>query len=248
MNLQNIKQKLDKINHFYAYLESNKNEISKIDKDSLLAYIRGLYDACLDDNAEKEVVVVEKVVEKIVEKVVEVPVEKKTEIVENEPKKGTKLIFNTTEEPKTVEKTTVIVKEEPKAVIQNPVIEKVVEKVIEPVVETQPVENTSSYNEEYEELFLFKTATDISQKLSESRLEDLSKALGLNEKFLYINELFGGDVAKFQAAIKFLNDAKTFDNARTFIEKDLIEQYKWLDKLKKPVAKDFVKLVRRRYL
>ena len=84
--------------------------------------------------------------------------------------------------------------------------------------------------------------------LSEAPIKDLGKALGLNEKFLYINELFNGDVEKFQSSIKILNEGDSFTAARVHIESALIEQHQWMKKLKKPVAKEFVKLVRRRYL
>ena len=49
MNLQNVKKKLDKVNRFYTYLESNQEDTSRIDRDALLSSIRSLYDACFDD-------------------------------------------------------------------------------------------------------------------------------------------------------------------------------------------------------
>ncbi len=97
-------------------------------------------------------------------------------------------------------------------------------------------------------MFRYKAATDLSQKLSASKLDDLQKALGLNEKFLYINELFGGDVGQFQNAIKTLNEGEDFDYARRYMEQNLVAQNDWMNKTKRPVAKDFVKLVRRRYV
>jgi len=156
--------------------------------------------------------------------------------------------------PVVKEETTIapVVKEEVKKVVpkQEPVIkaeeEEEEEEKKEEVNKSQDI--SSSFNDDYEELFLFKAATDISQKLSEAPLGDLNKALGLNEKFLYINELYGGDVAKFQASMKVLNDGNNFDNARAHMETELIEKFEWMNKLKKSIAKDFVKLVRRRYL
>ena len=112
-----------------------------------------------------------------------------------------------------------------------------------------PVEKTTSFNEEYDNLFEVKIATDLSQKLSAAPIADLSRALGLNEKFLYINELFGGDVNTFQATMQKLNEFDDMNQARAYLEKELIEQQGWVSKKeRKPVAKNFIKLVNRRYL
>ncbi|MCP4439973.1 MAG: hypothetical protein GY810_13590 [Aureispira sp.] len=160
-----------------------------------------------------------------------------------------------------------IVKEEPKPIkkeeapkkVETPKVKPVV-KEVKPIVKKEPtppkkeeapkeVAATGGFNEEYEELFLFKEATDLSQKLSASPIKDLSKALGLNEKFLFINELFGGSANDFKGAIDAFNQPMAnFDEVRLYMEKELVEKFGWLGKLKKAVAKDFVKLVRRRYL
>lgn len=260
MNLPNIKQKLDKVNRFYTYLEANQEVLSNIDRDALLAAIRELYDACFEDAASTPTVAVE-------EKTAPKTTTKETKTTSKRPK----LVFNTptkTEKevpaPKEEVAPKVAPKEEPTpeptptveapAPKEEPIIKQ------EPVVPAPPKATTpepakeeaptpsNDFNEDYEELFMFKVATDLSQKLSEAPIKDLNKALGLNEKFLYINELFNGDVAKFQASVKLFNEAGGFDAARTHIEKDLIETYNWTNKLKKTVAKDFIKLVRRRYL
>jgi hypothetical protein len=104
------------------------------------------------------------------------------------------------------------------------------------------------FNPEFEELFIFKQATDLAAKLSESPVSDLSKVLGVNEKLLYTKELFGGDTAKFNEAVSFFNRAGFFDKARSFIEYNLIEPYHWMSKEKKASAREFIKLIRRRYL
>ena len=240
MNLQNVKQKLDKVNRFFAYLEANQEIVSKIDRDSLLASIRELYDACFDEATEAAAPVV-KTVQKVEKEPVKTTPEPK-EKTDEEPttkKKRPKLVFNktqttsTSQEPSTPDQPKEATPEPPKA--ETP---KQPTKKEEPVEETPKEESkketgTDGFNEDYEELFMFKAATDLSQKLSEAPLKDLNKALGLNEKFLYINELFGGDVAKFQASIKVLNDGKDFDIARQHMESALIEQYEWMKKIRK---------------
>ncbi len=247
MNLQNVKQKLDKVSRFYAYLEENQEIVSRVDRDSLIASIRELYDACFEgeDAPVQQVVSTKKEV---------APTTKKEPVADTTKKKRPKLVFNdtssdTTEQENTVKKEPVTIKEEtviktePK---QEPVVQK--EEAVEEGGKEEEKAPKGGFNGEYEELFMFEAVADLSQKLSAAPLKDLNKALGLNEKFLYINELFGGDVAKFQASIKILNEGSSFAAARSHMESDLIEQHEWMDKTKKSLAKDFVKLVRRRYL
>jgi hypothetical protein len=160
---------------------------------------------------------------------------------------------------KIIEPVTEVIKTEPK-VLGVPVTEEtkkeVPVKVVEPIAEkkisvediTHKEEQYSTFNEEFEELFIFKQATDLAAKLSESPVSNLNKAIGVNEKLHFINALFNGDVNKFNDAVVFFNDAGLFDKARSFMENNLIEKYAWLAKEKKSIAKDFIKLIRRRYL
>lgn len=248
MNLQNVKQKLEKVNRFYDYLEANQEIISRIDRDALVASIRALYEACFEEEAASVVHTASEVHKTT-------PSVNESKETENNKKRPT-LVFNTDTTNATSKETSK--QTEPK---QEPVVEQTVEKTVakeEPIKQevtpqketesTPETTTTDGFNEDFEELFLFKEATDLSQKLSATPLKDLNKALGLNEKFLYINELFGGDVAKFQSVVKVLNEEKDFDTARSYIESQLVETYDWMKKIKRPIAKDFIKLVRRRYL
>jgi len=140
-----------------------------------------------------------------------------------------------------------IVKETSK-IEESPKIEKVELPIQNEIVDPIAKQDEFEFNPDFEELFIFKQATDLAAKLSESPVSDLSKVLGVNEKLLYTRELFGGDNAKFTNAVSFFNNAGYFDKARSFMEYNLIEEYAWLSKEKKATAREFVKLIRRRYL
>lgn len=264
MNVQNVKQKLDKVNSFYSYLIENQDIVARVDKDAFIASIRALYEACFEE-------------ETVAAPVAEPPTQETPQAEESTPpttKKRPKLVFNHQNASKNTPKEE-SQKEEPKKEAPQPeetppVVEQQPLQKEEPQPEetttpqvspkTEPVDplqlvkeqhealNEEGFQEAYEPLFRYKAATDLSQKLSTSKLDDLQKALGLNEKFLYINELFGGDVGLFQNTIKTLNDGESFEAARHYIEQNLIAQNDWMNKTKRPVAKDFIKLVRRRYV
>jgi hypothetical protein len=175
-----------------------------------------------------------------IEPVIETPLVKEmlTETIKETPKieHTPKVVeIQKVEEPIKIEETTKQEKQE-----------ELIQKVKTP--ETIHNDRDFEFNPEFEELFIFKQATDLAAKLSESPIADLSKVLGVNEKLLYTKELFGGDTAKINEAVSFFNRAGFFDKARSFIEFNLIEQYNWMSKEKKASAREFIKLIRRRYL
>lgn len=99
-----------------------------------------------------------------------------------------------------------------------------------------------------DELFTTEEARDLSDKLRTSPIDDLSRAMGINERFLTINELFHGDHAAFDQALRRLNDLSTFSSARTFLEEEIIPRYDWMDAKRQKKAMVFIQLVRRRFL
>jgi len=90
-----------------------------------------------------------------------------------------------------------------------------------------------------------KKAVEISQHLQEASIKDLSKAIGINDKYLFINELFGGDEKLFENSIKTINQFNIFAEADFWIKKELIAIKKW--NLDLPVVEQFMLLVKRRF-
>jgi hypothetical protein len=66
----------------------------------------------------------------------------------------------------------------------------------------------------------------LNNKFHEAKIEDLSKAISLNDKFLYIRELFKNQGTEFSKAIQTLNRCNTIDEAFAEIEK-LKKFYFW---------------------
>lgn len=98
-----------------------------------------------------------------------------------------------------------------------------------------------------EVLFEEKQAKELSEKLAESAIADLKKAIALNDRLLYTSELFAGDGKSFETALAALNDFSNFEQARDYIVLNCAVQYTWTDKKRLDIAKAFIKLVRRRY-
>ena len=90
------------------------------------------------------------------------------------------------------------------------------------------------------------TASDtINDALAETPIKDLKKAIGINERYMYINELFNGEEVAFDRSIKTINGFGAYGEADLWIRRELIHTYGWDDK--SATVKQFYQLVRRRF-
>jgi len=96
-------------------------------------------------------------------------------------------------------------------------------------------------------LFEEKQAKELSEKLAESAIADLKKAIALNDRLMYTSELFAGDGKAFENTLAALNSFNNFEDARDYLVQYCAVHYTWTDKKRLDIAKAFVKLVRRRY-
>lgn len=112
-----------------------------------------------------------------------------------------------------------------------------------------PKKSSTSFqmDEDLEEIFNIAEATDLSERLSQSPIKNLTKAFSINEKLFTIKELFNGDSDTFNATLSDLNKMKSFEEATNFLAANIAEKFGWSKKSKKKKAKEFVKTVKRRY-
>ena len=116
-----------------------------------------------------------------------------------------------------------------------------VEKKASPVKVTPPPKPAKAkISEEHEELFEFKEATDLSERLSQSSIKDLNKAMGINERILTTNELFDGNGDALKDALSTINRLNNFDEAKDYLA-NIAEVYDWASKKKKKKSEGFCK-------
>lgn len=71
------------------------------------------------------------------------------------------------------------------------------------------------------------TANDeksLADKLQQSQIVDLRQAIGINEKFLFINELFNGDMGRYNKSLDELNSMQSKAGIETFLMELKIEK------------------------
>ena len=83
---------------------------------------------------------------------------------------------------------------------------------------------------------------DIASVLKSKPISDLTKAIGINDKFLFTKELFGGNAEVYAKTIKKLNDFDNINDAIIFIQ----DNFSWDDG--NEAADQLIELVRRKLL
>jgi len=234
MGLKKVSKLIEKINVLHDSLLSIDEEISSIEKDLLLNYIRQLYEQVLEIgtedqefkhalkkeskeevSAEKEVMDLpaqeEVVIQPVVEEIVDIPTE------------------DTFKAPPT---------EMPQITKIN--VEQEVEVLEKPIT-------MQGLNEDLVAMFEMKEAKELSEKLSITPIKDLNTAMGINDRFLTVNELFGGDSSAFKDCVDHINKMESYEEAKSYLLSETAQKYDWstAERLKK--AAGFITLVQRRF-
>jgi hypothetical protein len=81
-------------------------------------------------------------------------------------------------------------------------------------------------------------------KIIRPAIADLRSAIGINDKFQYINELFAGNMQEYEIAVQQLNTAETLDSAMEYFM-SIQQLYSWDNEHE--TVKRLFDLVERRY-
>ncbi len=100
--------------------------------------------------------------------------------------------------------------------------------------------NNASLNDK-----LKQSKIDLGDSLTEVPIRDLKKAIGINDRFLYINELFRGDENMYERSIKTINSFSILPEAEYWIQRELKTKIGWSEG--NETVKQFIQLVRRRF-
>jgi len=89
------------------------------------------------------------------------------------------------------------------------------------------------------------TTSRMSDHLGAQAITDLKSAISLNDKLLYIKELFNGYSLAYSEAIELLNRFKTFEEAEKFLQSSYATKNNWADK--QATVDKFYEVLKRRY-
>jgi hypothetical protein len=99
---------------------------------------------------------------------------------------------------------------------------------------------TPSLNEK-----LKQSKSEIGERLGDMPVKDLRQAIGINDKFQFIQELFRGDVDMYERSVKTINEFHTLQEAEYWIERELKIRQGWLDDNR--AVRHFYSLVKKRF-
>ena len=86
---------------------------------------------------------------------------------------------------------------------------------------------------------------EVAHLLNDSPVRDLRRAVGINDRFVFISELFRGDEAMYERSIKTINNFRIFPEAEYWIERELKVKLGWDEG--KEITRHFYQLVKRRF-
>jgi hypothetical protein len=86
---------------------------------------------------------------------------------------------------------------------------------------------------------------ELAAALKEAPVRELKKAIGINDRYVFINELFRGDEPMYERSIKTINNFRILPEAEYWMERELKIKLGWDDS--REITRHFYQLVRRRF-
>lgn len=90
-----------------------------------------------------------------------------------------------------------------------------------------------------------KNAENLAEKWSQEPLKDLKVAISLNDKLVFVKDLFSGYSLAYAEAIDMLNKLESFEAADEYLKTNYVSQHKWTEK--QATADRFYELLNRRF-
>jgi hypothetical protein len=88
-------------------------------------------------------------------------------------------------------------------------------------------------------------SVEVADVLTREPVRDLKKAIGVNDRFVFVQELFRGDEVMYERSIKTINSFNILQEAEYWIERELKLKLAWDDS--KDTVRHFCQLVSRRF-
>jgi LPS O-antigen subunit length determinant protein (WzzB/FepE family) len=92
---------------------------------------------------------------------------------------------------------------------------------------------------------LKENKVEVGHVLTEHPIKDLKKAIGINDRYVFINELFRGDEVMYERSLKTINGFRIFAEAEYWIERELKVKLGWEEH--KDTTRHFHQLIKRRF-
>lgn len=218
MNIQQANILLEKITALHKSISLDNGEVSSIERDLMLSYIRQYYEALMDGTG-----------------------------ASTSPRKRTAPAAPKASPPPKPKPTPPPPAPEPVVEAPKPPPPPKVEVAPAPAPKPAPVAPPApKASPAVAALFRKGQAKELSEKLGQSAITDLTKAMSINDKLLYANELFGRDMSAMNTMLQKLNGMGSLDEAKAELI-SLAQNNDWTNEERSEIAQSFIKLVQRRF-
>ena len=208
--LKIVAEYLHELKHFVQKIDEQKESVHQIELDLALEKVRGIYDILSKIKLTAPAVMQQEKVEKVTDQATikedpvvmpEIKTQKEAEVIP-EPVAETKIVAPELKEP---EPATSLIDLFSASTVQEKQPAK--KTIAEKMVEDKPVEI-------------------LAEKIGKKKISGLNQAIGINEKFFFINELFDGNMKTYKEAIDNLDKFEDLTNAVDFLEQ-LVKDKGW---------------------
>lgn len=100
--------------------------------------------------------------------------------------------------------------------------------------------STTSLNDK-----LKSEVADLKSALNDTPVRDLKKAIGVNDRYVFINQLFRGDEVMYERSLKTINGFRILPEAEYWMERELKVKLGWDEN--REATRHFYQLVKRRF-
>jgi hypothetical protein len=100
--------------------------------------------------------------------------------------------------------------------------------------------NSTSLNDK-----LKSDVSDLKSALNDTPVRDLRKAIGVNDRYVFINQLFRGDEVMYERSLKTINGFRILPEAEYWMERELKVKLGWDEN--RETTRHFYQLVKRRF-
>jgi len=104
----------------------------------------------------------------------------------------------------------------------------------------ESMEQSESINDRLKE-----NRIELMHSLKDAPIRDLRKGIGINDRFVFISELFRGDEPMYERSIKTINSFNIYPEAEYWMNRELKIKLGWDDT--RETVKHFYQLVKRRF-
>ena len=87
--------------------------------------------------------------------------------------------------------------------------------------------------------------SDLKSALNDTPVRDLRKAIGVNDRYVFINQLFRGDEVMYERSLKTINGFRILPEAEYWMERELKVKLGWDEN--RETTRHFYQLVKRRF-